>query len=398
MRAALAIVFLCAAVAHAGADDKAEAERYFRAGAKAYAAQNFTAAVADFEEAFKALPLPEIAFSAAQSYRRLYRIDPQPRHVARAVELYRIYLEKVKTGGRVGDAADNLAEMERELDKLKAKGAKIVEKATEHTRLGVTVTVGDRAPEPGVLREIADATGDSSLAGVVVTIDGKVVEPFALVDVAPGDHVITVTADGYVPVEKKQRAIASATALVDVTLQPKLAKVTVDTEGGAAISVDGRPQTQRTLSLPAGKHLLAVTHRGREPFARELTVMRGQQLTIKAPLEKTTQHRIVPWLVGSASVLAAAAATTGVFALVHDGRASDARAALDAGNALPGVGDDYDREVASRDRYRTATFALGGAALATGAAAFILYRFDRPSPEKIQVAPSANGVSVSGRF
>jgi hypothetical protein len=398
MRAALAILLLCASVAHVAADDKAEAERYFRAGAKAYAAQNFAAAVADFEEAFKALPLPEIAFSAAQSYRRLYRIDPQPRHVARAVELYRIYLEKVKTGGRVGDAADNLAEMERELDKLKAKGVKIVDKPTERTRLGVTVTVADRAPEPGVLREIADATGDSSLAGVKVTIDGKAVEPFALIDVAPGDHVITVTADGYVPVEKKQRAIASATALVDVTLQPRLAKVIVDTEGGAEITLDGRPQSQRTLHVAAGAHLLAVTHRGREPFARELTVTRGQQLTIKAPLEKTAQRRAVPWLVGGATGLAAGAAVTGVIALVHNSRASDARAALDAGNALPGVGDDYDREVGSRDRYRTATFALGGAALATGAVAYILDRFDRRGPEKIQVAPSAGGAAVSGRF
>src|SRR5262245_1021118 len=172
---ALMIVILLAGVAHA--DDKTEAERYFRAGAKAYTAQNFAAAVADFEEAYKALPLPEIAFSAAQSYRRLYRIDPQPRHVARSVELYKVYLDKVKTGGRVGDAADNLAEMERELDKLKARGAKLVDKEVEHTRLGVTVNIGDRAPEANMLREIADATGDAALAGVHVTIDKKRVEP-----------------------------------------------------------------------------------------------------------------------------------------------------------------------------------------------------------------------------
>ena len=395
----LMIVILLAGVARA--DDKTEAERYFRAGAKAYAAQNFAAAVADFEEAYKALPLPEIAFSAAQSYRRLYRIDPQPRHVARSVELYRVYLDKVKTGGRVGDAADNLAEMERELDKLKARGTKIVDKEVEHTRLGVTVNIGDRAPEIGALREIADAIGDTALAGVHVTIDKKPVEPNALIDVTPGDHVIAVTADGYFPVEKKQRAIASATALVEVQLQPRPAKVTVDTEASAAIAVDGR-RGQRALELSAGKHLLTVTHRGREPFAKEITVTRGQELTVEAPLEQTGRRRAVPWLIGGASALAAGAAVTTVFAFVHDSRASDAEGKLGDGNQLPAIGDTYDREVRSRDRYRTATYALGGAALATGAVGLMLYYFDRPSPERVQLAPiagpSGGGVTLSGRF
>jgi len=395
----LMILILLAGVAHA--DDKAEAERYFRAGAKAYAAQNFAAAVADFEEAYKSLPLPEIAFSAAQSYRRLYRIDPQPRHVARAVELYKVYLEKVKTGGRVGDAADNLAEMERELDKLKARGTKIVDKEVEHTRLGVTVNIGDRAPDVGALREIADAIGDTALAGVRVTIDKKPVEPNALIDVTPGDHVIAVTADGYFPVEKKQRAIASATALVEVQLQPRPAKVTVQTEDDAAIAVDGR-RGQRALELPAGKHLLTVTHRGREPFAKELVVTRGQELTVKAPLEQTGRRRAVPWLVGGASALAAGAAATTVLAFVHDSRASDAQADIDNGNQLPATGDTYDREVASRDRYRTATYVLAGGALVTGAVGAMLYYFDRPSPERVQLAPAAGpnggGLVVRGKF
>ena len=47
--------------------------------ARAYAAQNFEAAAADFYEAYKALAMPEIAFSAAQAYRRLYRIDREQR-------------------------------------------------------------------------------------------------------------------------------------------------------------------------------------------------------------------------------------------------------------------------------------------------------------------------------
>ncbi|MDB4956871.1 MAG: hypothetical protein JWO36_4440, partial [Myxococcales bacterium] len=111
IRIMIAVVAFAAGTAHA--EDKAAGERYFRAGAKAYSAQNFAAAATDFDEAWKAFPIPEIAFSAAQAYRKLYRIDPNPGHVRRAIELYRRYLEKVKSGGRVGDAVDNLAEMER---------------------------------------------------------------------------------------------------------------------------------------------------------------------------------------------------------------------------------------------------------------------------------------------
>src|SRR5262249_30636782 len=107
MKWMIALALVAASVtrgAHADTPDKrAESQRYFRAGAKAYAAQSFAAAAADFEEAYKALPMPEIAFSAAQAYRRLYRVEPKPEYVKRAVELYRVYLDKVKTGGRVGD-------------------------------------------------------------------------------------------------------------------------------------------------------------------------------------------------------------------------------------------------------------------------------------------------------
>ena len=104
--------------------------------------------------------MPEIAFSAAQAYRRLYQIEPKPEYVRRSVELYQRYLADVKTGGRVGDAADNLAEMKRELDKLEAAGVSTTASRTNevHTRLGVNVSVPDQATaELGTLREIGEA-------------------------------------------------------------------------------------------------------------------------------------------------------------------------------------------------------------------------------------------------
>jgi hypothetical protein len=386
-------LLLVARLAHA--DDRSAAERYFRAGAKAYAAQSFQAAATDFDEAFKNLPLPEIAFSAAQAYRRLYRIDPKPEYVRRAVDLYRVYLDKVKTGGRVADAADNLADMQHELDKLERAGARFGSTDGAHTRLGVSVTSGGDA---GAVTEIGDATGELA-KGLHATIDGTPVEPNAHDDVDAKEHVLAVSADGYFPSEKKVVAVAGQSQLIELELKPRPAVVHVTTESGADISIDGRAAGPR-IEIPAGKHVLEVLHRGREPYAHELTVTRGQDLSINAPLEPTARRRAVPWVLGGAGVLAITAGVTGLLAISHDGNASDLRDQLHAGNAAASVADRYDDEVTARDHDVTATWILGGAAVATATTGVLLYLFDRPAAEHLQLAPSTGGgaVTFSGRF
>ena len=411
MKRMIALVTVGLGVASAHAEDKPGAERYFRAGAKAYAAQNFDAAATDFDEAWKALPLPEIAFSAAQAYRKLYRLDPKPQHVRRAVELYRAYLDKVKSGGRVGDAVDNLAEMERELDKLKASGASTtVAPQIEHTRLGVSVTVaGEGAADLLALREVGDASSEST-RGLAATIDGKPVPPFALVDVVAKDHVIAATAEGYFPVEKKVVAVTGQSQLIELDLKPRPGKVNVHTEDGAQIAIDGRP-TSTPVDVAAGNHLLTIVHRGREPYLQDLVITRGHEISVSAPLVKTARRRAVPWVVGGTTIAAAGAIVTGVLAVVHDGRASKLRDDIAAGNQPPSAADEYDREVSSRDHFVTATWLLGGAAACTGAVALGLYFFDNPQPAEramrshgstISVVPTASssggGLSLVGRF
>jgi hypothetical protein len=387
----LVLVALPLSTAHA---DRKVAERYFRAGSKAYAAQNFQAAATNFDEAYKALPMAEIAFSAAQAYRRLYQVDAKPQYVRRAVELYQLYLREVKTGGRVGDAADNLAEMKRELDKLEAAGVRIAAlvQATQ-TRLGVNVSVLDQAPSDNPLREIGEGA-EATIPGLRATIDGKPVEPFTLVEVDAKEHVIAVSADGYFPVEKKTVAVAGQSALVDVELRPKPAKLAVKTESNARIIVDGRTvgtAPTGAVELPAGKHLLTVLRRGREPFDKELTVTRGQQLDVKAPLQPTARRRAVPWLYGGAGILAAGAITTGTFAFLRDRRATDLRNDIDAGNRPAMDADAYDDAVSSRDRFVMWTWLLGGAAAASAGTATVLFYFDTPTSD-------GASVGVSGRF
>ena len=82
MRRSIAIALVLGSVGLAAADNRVDAERYFRNGEKAYRAQNFEGAAANFEEAYKALAIPEIAFSAAQAYRRQYRVDGKAANVS----------------------------------------------------------------------------------------------------------------------------------------------------------------------------------------------------------------------------------------------------------------------------------------------------------------------------
>lgn len=396
MRLALAFALLVVLASPAHAEDKKAAERYFRLGAKAYAAQNFQAAATNFDEAFKALPMPEIAFSAAQAYRRLYQVDPKPPYVHRAVELYQFYLGAVKTGGRVGDAADNLLDMKRELAKLEAAGVVATTAPVEAppaTRLGVNVSVPDQGTELGALREIGDATG-TSIEGLSVTLDGARVEPFALVETKPGEHVVRVSAAGYYPAEKRGIAVLNSSIFVDVELRPMPAKVTVKTEDGARISIGGRhvaTTPTAPVEVPAGTHLLSVLRNGREPFSTDVTVTRGQQLVLDAPLARTSQRKAVPWLFAASGALLAGAVTTGLFARARDGRASDLREQLDMGNRPAADADALDSTVRSRDRFVTWTWILGSAAVATAGVGTFLLVFDRPDA-------NSGTVGVGGTF
>ena len=62
----------------ARADDLADAKNYFKAGASAYAAGDYLAAIQALDAAYRLTPLPAIAFSLAQAERRQYFASREP--------------------------------------------------------------------------------------------------------------------------------------------------------------------------------------------------------------------------------------------------------------------------------------------------------------------------------
>jgi hypothetical protein len=398
---------LAVSIAPAAADDRKAAERHYRAGEMAYKAQNFSAAAENFEAAYKELPLPEIAFSAAQAYRRQFRVANRPELAKRSVELYRLYLDQVKAGGRVGDAADSLGEMQRELDRVMAAGAKMAPLMAARpagTRLGISPQL---TLESTTMREVADLPGAEEAATKIVTkLDGTVVPAFELVDVTPGQHKLAVEADGYIATELTVQARENESLMKEITLKPRPAQVTIATERGARIRVDGRPigtTPLAALELTAGRHVIAVSRDGREPIAREVVVTRGQELTLREPLEKTTKRKAVPWVIGAAGVLGAIAITTAVGAVVEDGRAQDTLTRIETeGDQTELDAAAYDRHVEMRDQLVVGAWTFGGAAVLVGAAAAVLYFFDSPSEDSARVVPAmvpgGGAVTLSGRF
>jgi hypothetical protein len=407
VRALLVLIALASPAFADDAQSRATAEQHWFAGKRAYTAQNFAAAATNFEEAFKAMPrdnspkgekeLGEIAYAAAQAYRRWYRIDPKLDTARRAAELYRFYLDRVKTGGKVGVAADYVGEMQREVDKLVAAGAKVArESAVERTRLGVSPVLSIEQRGGGI-DELADLP-DATQVEITATIDGKPVQPFELIDVEPGPHKIHVEAEGYLPHDTTERAVKGSSKVAEIVMKPKPAKLVVKTERDAKLRVDGRAAAGTTLELPAGKHVVTILKSGREAVSREVELGRGQELAIDAPLEKTARRRAVPFVAAGAIVLGAATLAGTTYAIVEHVRAGDQLAAIDKGDQRPEAADRYEALIARRNEVTTGALITGGAALLVGGAALALYWLDSPSEETVRVTPVIGGVSVRGRF
>jgi len=407
-RAAVVVVLAVVAAAPAAradvsAEHRAAAERYFHAGEQAYKAQDFQAAAEDFDHAFDELPLPEIAFSAAQAYRRQFRVDPKVEYVKRAVELYRVYLDNVKTGGRVADAADALGDMQRELDKLIRAGAKVsAALAAEHTQLGISVVV---AGSLGAMHEVEEGGAHAALA-ITVTLDGQRVQPYMPLNVAPGPHKIHVEAAGYQAVDRDERIVQGTSSMIEIQLVAKPARVIVRTEAAATVDIDGRPAGSAPIapvSLPAGKHVLTILHRGRIPVARELALGNGQELVVDEPLAATRQRRAVPYVVGAGAVLGVLALGAAAGDLYYQHQAISLRDTIARGNASESDRDDYDHARTRSGELGTATEWLAGGALAALAIGAGLYWFDTALPDSVRVAPvvapgGATGAVVVGHF
>ena len=399
--AALAIVAALAAPAAAQPkkemtdQQRSEAEQLFRAGERAFKANQFENAARLFEQAYAVLPLPAIAFSTGQSYRLQYAVDKDPRRLKRAVAMYDRYITDEPKGSRVGQAARHLAELRPLLEEQERKAA-IADMPAVSVATMIMVTTTTDVP------------------GARVTVDGGAPETLPLMrEVTKGPHRVVITADGYRVFDEKREAVEGITRVIEIDLVPMPAVVSLRADDGAQVSVDGRPAgvtpLQRPLELGQGKHLVTVTRRGHRPWSREVNVKRGQKVVLDASLERTGQRTVSYVVLAGAGVLAIAAGVTYGLSLKAGGDASELNDKRESEGLTAAERDEYVELVDRRDARLSATYILIGAAGAVAASGFLLYFMDNPAAEvdtgagaSLTVAPVAGaeslGLALGGRF
>ncbi len=355
--------------------DEARARAAWEAGAVAFAAGDMHEAIKQFELTFRYSGRPGPMFSLGQAHRHLWEQTKDDRQRRLAVVRYQRYLELDAQGRRKLEAERWITELQDELEDLG-------EPPPLFTRLGIT------SPTPGA----------------TASIDGGPTAALPITpDVAPGRHVVEVSAAGFHG-ERREVALPEGSTLpLMVELVPIDAQLSVRGPVGAEVYVDG----QRVGSLPLraavalapGRHQLGVAQRGRTLFVRELELDRAERDQLEARLETTGQRKVALAAVVVGASASAAAVVLMALALDQQRRAREVHDELTTSDS--GITLDRYRDGAQaaqrRDALRAGALATGITGLAVLATGVLLWITDRPAVGSQLQRPPAGGRGKSTR-
>jgi hypothetical protein len=381
MKRAACALALCASLfgAHASADSASDLQRAkesFKAGATAYAAGDYQAAIQALDAAYQLTPLPAIAFSLAQAERRQYFVDRQREHLDRAISLFHRYLELSPTGTRRSDSFEALAQLEPMAASLVGNG-KSTGTRGEETARRTRVLITTDAP------------------GARISLDGAPAAASPLIkEVEPGKHHVQVDAPGYFTTTRDVTAIAGELILTPMPLRERPSTLSIWTPDDAEIHIDGAYVSQGgdgvLVQLPSGVHRLAVARKGHRVAVREVKLERGKASTIRVELEPTSQRAVSEVLFMSGGAALGASLVMSAFAIRSEGAAEDFLRRQGDGNVTEADRLRYNTSLADRDRFRLAA----QVSLAASAGLFItglfMHELDHPNPQQLyRTAPRA---------
>jgi tetratricopeptide (TPR) repeat protein len=351
-----------------GRGEAPDARLYFNAGARAYAAGKFAAAVRAFEEAYRIEPRPGLVFSIAQAYRRQYFIDRAKENLTESIDHYRRYLELDPDGARRGDTAEALSELEPLASRLSP--AEVA-----------------RSPAPPS-RPATQLMISSPVDDVAISLDGRSAGTLPYIAaVTPGVHQVALTAAGYVDYQRDVRVLDGSVVPLDVALKEKPARLSVVAPDGARIAVDGRfrgVSPSAPLTLTPGRHYVTVALNGHEAYSRELDVARDESRKLRADLPATAQRTAAWVLIGTGATALLAGGGLLIGAVVRENSAKSAT--IDTAADI----DTFNGTLSSRNELRTAGIVAAGSGLAVAAVGVFLFAFDEPrafAPAKDESAP-----------
>lgn len=348
--------------------DLARAKAAFQAGASAYAAGDYSAAIQALELAYELSPLPAIAFSLAQAERRQYLVDRERRHLARAVTLFRRYLEQEPRGARREDALMALALLEPQL-REQAPAAEAPPVQTSPTRVMI----------------VANAPGAR------ISLDGGPAAPSPLIrEVTPGVHRARVQASGYYDVERDVIAVGGELLLTEVQLTERPSSLYVWAPDGAEIYVDGvyvaRGGGRVVVPLASGRHQLTVAQKGRRLVRRDFEIERGKARAEAVTLEATPQRKLSEVLFITGGAALGAGLVLSAFAVRSENSAEPFLTRTQHRSVPRAELIAYNAALLERNRYRTAAAVSVAGAFGMFVTGLFLHELDNP---RIPVAPTA---------
>jgi hypothetical protein len=339
-----------------------DARRLFLAGRQAYEEGRLTVAASSFERAYELEPLPALLWNLGQTYRRQYVIDQDPDKLRRAVDHYRRYLKEAPGGTNRDEATVLLSELTPILARVAPEALGAAPQAP---------------PPPPARTEVMVVT---EAAHAQVSLDGAPPAPAPLLaEVKRGDHHARVEAPGYFADELTVTAVEGRLVVGEARLRAEPAHLRLVGDRGASLSIDGKPVGRlplATLDLPAGRHQLAVTDGGHEPWAQELTLERGQHTALTAALRVTPQRQAARWLLLASGVAAAATVAAGAVWGQAEAAAGDLYDQQQHGQITTSQLADYNSDRSRRDDWRTGTYVALSLTAALAAITTALYLYE----------------------
>lgn len=182
----------------------------------------------------------------------------------------------------------------------------VVLKLEGHREVGTDFTMpADRDLSIRLDLPVGQGTGSrltltSTPAGAKVVIDGKEVgiSPWSG-DIRPGNHKVSVTAEGFVREERVVQVQPSRDSDVTFALNraPGPGKLHVESEPPeAVVAIDGQQAgaTPATVDVAPGDHTLEVTLEGYKTIQQQFTIDPGQALSLKLALQQAVEGQVPP--------------------------------------------------------------------------------------------------------
>jgi hypothetical protein len=243
---------LCA-VAWAEPSDKAkeEAATRFERGVKLYDAQDYAAALAEFEAAYRLVPRYQVLFNVGVAQKKLFRYNDAFRSLTR-------YLQE--GGEKVPpDRRDQVAKELAEIHAL------VAEVSVKVDGMPASVEVDGRL------------VGETPMSGPLL--------------LPSGHHVVRASREGYDSASREIDVVSGEK--VEVALSPRLkakvvttAKLSVSSRpGGAELSLDGKAIANPwSGTIDPGGHEVRATLKGYEKTRTELVLSAGQERALTVEL------------------------------------------------------------------------------------------------------------------